>query len=51
MKEFYSFFLKALLCLAIFHTAIPGSEARAQYYSKRTITDPSSASGAYTGGY
>jgi dienelactone hydrolase len=51
MKEFYAFFLRALLCLAVFHTALPGSEARAQYYSKRTITDPSSASGAYTGGY
>ena len=51
MKELYSFFLKALLCLAVAHVALPGSEARAQYYSKRTITDPSSASGAYTGGY
>ena len=51
MKEFYSFFLKALLCLVIIHGVLPGSEARAQYYTKRTITDPSSASGAYTGGY
>jgi hypothetical protein len=51
MKEFYRFCLKGLLCLAVVFTVLPGGKAQAQYYSKRTITDPSSASGAYTGGY
>src|SRR5450755_811541 len=48
MKEFYRFCSVALLCFSVL---LSPASVEAQYYSKRTITDPSSASGAYTGGY